>query len=357
MRSFLVKLIVFAAFMAVALEVFFRTVVPAAQMPAGYQDPVARIMALDSKSDLEGSNTLGRLGRPTFRWHINNYGFNSAIDYKRPADRNRPCVVVIGNSYTQGLYSDVRETLAGRLQTALGDAAEVYNLGASGMPLSQCPLVVRFAQAEFDPALIIIQAGSGSLVRSIRSTGVVPYCQQYAVQGDTLNPLPPSRFQVNRKNRILRKSALVRYLFYNVNLNLGGGDVVQAAPAKDGDANALGGVPSEVFRLVMDRVLEEIAVQAPETPLLLVFDADRNAMYSADAMPPPLAESPFVASACAGRDVPFLDLTSAFWSEFEEQGKPFNFTDNYHWNPYGVEVVSRAIMAELDRLGLAPTGG
>ena len=131
MFLFLKKLALFSLFLLVGLELVFRTVIPAAEIPAGFQDPVYQIMSLDQDVREDGHNSLGRLGRPRFAWHVNNFGFNSIYDYKIPADREAPCVAVIGNSFVEGLYGDADKHLAAQIQTAMGPAAEVYNLGTT----------------------------------------------------------------------------------------------------------------------------------------------------------------------------------------------------------------------------------
>lgn len=353
MRRFLVKLALFPLFLAVFMELLFRTVIPAAEMPAGYQEPTYQIMSLDIRTPRDGIHTLGRLGRPAFRWHINNFGFNSAYEFRPADEQQRPCVAVIGDSYTQGLYADVDDHLSARLQMAFNGSADVYNLATSGMPFSQCPPVVRYAQAQFRPDLIIIQAGSSSLVRSLRKTGLVRYCQQYESSGDSLTALPPSRFTINKRNRIIRKSALVRYLYHNANLgSKGAANIVKAMEDDSGDADNLHGIPLAEFDEVLDRIFGEIHAAAPGVPVLVVFDANRNAMYGSKTRPPRLSESPVVEAGCVRNGVHFLDLTEAFWAEYQDKGQPFNFPNNYHWNPYGVGVVSGAIWSELSKLEL-----
>lgn len=356
MFSFLKRLTLFGVFLLLGLELIFRTGVPAAEMPAGYQDPEYRIMSLDREAKSDGHNTMGRLGRPRFAWHVNNFGFNSTYDYKRAAEREVPCVVVIGNSYTQGLYSNASEHLAGQLQDAMGLGAEVYNLGTSGMPLSQCPRVVEYAQDTFLPDLIVIQAGSGSVSRCLRENGRVPYCQQYTWQDNQLEALPPSRFSVSKRNRLLRRSALVRYLFYNSNFNLGGqGNVEQAVQTQEQDKPG-DGDDDEILVAAVRKVLREIRELAPETPILIVFDADRAALYATGGKPDRLRNSPLLEEACRRHDIHFVDLTAAFSSEYLKKGRKFNFEDNYHWNPYGVGIVKDAIMDKLESDDLFSNG-
>lgn len=356
MFSFLKRLALFGVFLLVGLEIVFRTLVPAAEMPAGYQDPQYMIMSLDRNHKLDGHNSMGRLGRPRFFWHVNNFGFNSAYDYKAPEQREKPCVVVVGNSYTQGLYSDADEHLAGQIQTAMAGGAEVYNLGTSGMPLSQCPRVVEYARDTFAPDLIIIQAGSGSVRRSLRGNGFIPFCQQYVWKENRLQALPPSRFSANKRNRLLRKSALIRYLFYNSNFNLGGqGNVQQAVQDQIPAKTALTDRDDKVG-LAVDKVLSEIRELVPGTPILIVFDANRAAMYTTGEVPARLKNSPLLESACGRHGIYFLDLTTPFSREYLAHGRKLNFEDNYHWNPYGVGVVAKAVLAKLEAENLFGQG-
>jgi hypothetical protein len=173
------------------------------------------------------------------------------------------------------------------------------------------------------------------------------------VQGDSLKTLPPSTFVVNQRNRKIRTSALVRYLYYNSNLNLGGQGNVQKA-VQDSEAEAAGAAQDENREYLSRAVTEtlgEIRALVPGTPVLFVFDADRNALYASGKKPLRLRNSPLLQNACPDFGYRFLDLTEALSGRYLKEGKPFNFPDNYHWNPYGVEVVAQAIMAELESLG------
>jgi len=341
------------AFLLISLELVFRFLLPAAEMPLGHQDPQWNIMALSQESAPKGRHSIGRLCRPAFQWKINNYGFNSAYDFSVPGDRQLPCGVVIGNSYVQGLYSDVEKHLAGCLQTDFAGEIEFYNLGTSGMPLSQTPRVIAFAEQEFEPDIIIIQAGLGSLKRSLGNNGRVPYSQQYLLEEGHFKVLAPSRLRVNRTKRLLGKSAVVRYLFYNANINLGGGgDVVQAAQEGGREAAVpLGDTQTRTYSSLLDTIFSDIN-ELTTAPVLVVFDADRKSMYADNIKPRRIWESLLVEEACSRNGAFFLDLTEAFWDEYQTKGELLNFDDNYHWNPNGVKVVSVAIGQELKESGV-----
>jgi hypothetical protein len=77
-------------------------------------------------------------------------------------------------------------------------------------------------------------------------------------------------------------------------------------------------------------------------------------MYRENARPAPLEDSVLIAARCGEEGFGYLDLTEAFWLEYQREGRKFNFEDNYHWNPYGVSVVAKAILAKLEAMEVVP---
>ncbi len=352
MKGFVARIGVFGAALLLFLEILMRTAVPAADLPLGYQDRDYGIMRLDTSAVRDGRNSVGRLARPTFTWHVNDAGFNSAWEYLGPEERPGPCAVVLGNSYVQGLYSDVEDHLAGQLQRATGGTLACYNLGTSGMPLSQCTPVLQYARDRYRPDLVVILASS--LARSLRDSGTVPYCRQFRLKDGVLESLPPTNFTVNRRNRLLRRSALVRYLYYNANLDLGGqGDVVESDPeAVAGDADEMA-----ILRLVVDTVLDELSKLADGAPVIVVSDAQRNLMYAGRGRPERDFQSDLIEASCRERGVLYLDLTETFWQDYASHGQMLNFRENYHWNPYATGLATGAIVAVLQARGILDADG
>lgn len=357
MKVFLVRLAGFLLFMAAVAEVFFRVAVPAAEMPVGRQDRAAGVMMLDVDGQRDGMHTVGRLARDSFHWHVNDDGFNSAWDYTAPGERDRPEIAVIGNSYVQGLYANVEDHLAGSLQKRLDGRAEVDNFGASGMPFSQAVVVARYAHRRYAPDMLIVLAGHSSLQQSLRAFGFVPYSMQLRETGHGFAEIPPSVFRVNRRNRWLRRSATVRYLFYNANFNMGGGMVQQAAPEDAAGRGPADAARQARFAAAADYILGRLRAENPGIPILVVVDADRRAMYRMGRKPDPLRSSGLLAHACAANGVDFLDLTQAFWEEYRKTGRRLDFEEDYHWNPYGVEIAAAAIRNYMAEAGLIDAEG
>jgi lysophospholipase L1-like esterase len=353
MRAFLGRLLGFSIFAFLVMEAFFHWLVPAADVPRGYQYPEFQIMLHDTTSARSGVNTRGRWARPAFTWHINNYGANAAEDFKSAENRKRPCIVAIGNSYLQGLYSNVDAHLSARLERKLDNKVAVYNLGTSGVTLSQYVRVARFARHHFSPNMILLQTSLSSLRNSIRDLKFVPYSAQYAVSDTGFVLGKPTRFHVSRKNRLLRGSALVRYLFFNANFTLGGGIVQEAVqkPVREDDQEHRRREETmmrEVLELILTRLLEE----NPGVPVLVVVDTDRLKIYETGGEVSPLAVAPIYRDVCARTGVHLVDISERFAREYRANGRRFEFADNYHWDPYGVEIVADEVVRYMTSSGL-----
>ncbi len=355
MRGFIVRVISFFVLALVVIEIIFRLPLPAADMPKGYQDPEFMIVLHDTTGTRSGLHTMGRFCRPAFRWNINNFGANSAENFRSAEAKQRPCIAAIGNSYLQGLYSDVDEHLSASLQTLLSNEVAVYNLGTSGISLSQAILVATFARHHFSPDMLIIQVNHSSLRNSVRDLGFLPYSAQFRSTDTGWVLGEPSPFRVSRKKRLLRRSALVRYLFYNANVNFGGGIVQEAgqnpAPAKDPDRLAHEeAMKREVLRLTLSTLQEE----NPGIPILVLLDTDRRQIYETGGQVCPLQDSPIYSEICAVMGVHFIDLSERMAREYRSNGLRFEFDDNYHWNPYGVSIVADEIAGYMTSSGLLP---
>jgi hypothetical protein len=346
MYRFLARILVFCVFLAVVLEVFFRTLVPAAEMPRGFQDHEYGVMRLDPSAGRDGVRTMGRLAEPRFRWHLNEAGYDSDWEYLPADQRDHPCVALIGNSYVEGLYSNVEENLAARLQQRLGGRADVYNLGTSGMPLSQTRRVIRMARDRYTPSRYLVFVGSGSLKRSLRANGLAPYAEQLAEDGNSFREIAPSTHRVNSKLRLLWKSALLRYLMFNANVHAAGGTVVAAT---EDSIHGISAVERDLIVRATDHILAGMVSDVPAEQIVIFVDANRKAMYATNSRPDKLLAGEILAELCPRYGIEVIDLTDAMWREYERTGRQLNFADNYHWNPETVDLVAKTLLEEGDR--------
>jgi hypothetical protein len=347
LKAFAFRAAIFAILLFAVCEVLFRTVVPATETPLQAQDPQYGILHRDTTTAREGHFTVGRLARYRYLWRVNNFGWNSAIDYAGPQERVGPCAIVIGDSYIEGLFCDVRENLCAQLQDKLGGLGKVYNLGYAGSPFSQSLLLSRYAQHHFAPSLIVVVVSHGGVRRSLRELYPNPTVLQLRSREGVLEDILPSPYSPRRLSRLALRSAVVRYLWMNAAVIKGAGTLRQEAMQRTS-------VPTHVDQAQIEReqslersaaeeIVRRLVQENAGTPVLIVVDADRQAIYDTNKRPAPIPSAEDLRAACAQSGAYYLDLTDAFFDEWRLRHKSFNFSDNYHWNPYGYGVVASAL--------------
>jgi hypothetical protein len=293
---------------------------------------------------------VGRLAARRTRWHINDAGWNSTREYRPAAERDRLCVAVIGNSYVQGFHADVDSGLTATLDRQLGDAATVYNLGKSGVVMPQAVRVARYAAHHFDPEVLVLVMTQSSLRAALRNFGYRIHNTQYLYQDGELRELPPSRYEPRTWLRWPHHSAFARYLYLNAGVVRGFGAIRQQARQRnDPLAEQRHAQERPLMVAAAQEVIATLKAEHPRRQLLFVHDGDRRQMYETRAEPPPLRASRIWADVCREQEVPFLDLTAAFWADYREHRQPLDFPDDYHWNRRAMTIVAAEIAAWLQR--------
>ena len=90
--------------------------------------------------------------RNAHRGMTNNYGHIAPFDFHKDSAP----VIVLGDSFVEGLMNAYPETLQGRLGALLGDPQSVYGLGVSGLSISDYLALSRLARDEFKPAAAVV---------------------------------------------------------------------------------------------------------------------------------------------------------------------------------------------------------
>jgi hypothetical protein len=106
-----------------------------------------------------------------YEFATNSLGMRSAELDSGPPPRTR--ILVVGESYTQGLGVAVRDTWAHRLEEAL-DSSRVYNAGVSGYSLHQERLTARHFVPVIKPHLIMAGAYGPAYIRMNDPFVIVP---------------------------------------------------------------------------------------------------------------------------------------------------------------------------------------
>lgn len=325
-----------------ALELFFRFAIPAAQKPLPVFDEREAMLRSDERGPRRGVYTAGRLAQLRAEWRTNNYGWNSAIDYEPAAGERRDLVAVIGDSFVRGLQVDVGERFPALLRERLapGTGSEVYSFAHDGAPLSQYLHMARYAVRHFAPSTLVFVLVHNDFDQSLRDVVALPYFLQLEEGADGLVEVAPHPVPVYG---LLRRSALVRYLYSNARL---GSLFLRPAGehfAANVDADAIARRVARIETLTR-YWMTTLSRENPDRRIVIAMDAPREALYAGT-----LEESPvrwlnaMVGRLCGELGLEWLDLTIPFRHAFDATGERFESEVDRHWNEHGHRVVARAL--------------
>lgn len=353
--TLLVRMAIFLLVFGGVAEIWLRTVMPAAEVPLKYQDQPATIFRLDSQRLTSGLYTYGRRCLPAGEWRVNNAGWNSAVDYSSAAERRRPMVAIFGDSYIEGLLSDVDQHVDAYLPETL-PGTDCYAFGLSGWYLEQYVAVSRYAEERFQPDVLVLFVGNGDVEDSLSETS--PFLWRLDTRGQSFEEVPPSAaYTASPKLVLAQRSALFRYVRYNAKLavpGMRGAAVPQpaaegGAPAQDAGAEAPAADAWRELLPAADFMVDRLCAEHPGTPIVFVGKGDRYLPVK-DVSRTPLAPGHrAVEAACEGRDQCFfLDLRYAFSRDWAAHHIRFEAADGAHWNAHCNRVVARALAAYIE---------
>jgi len=349
MKGFLIRLLLFVLVLAISIELFFRFVVPASQFPSYRTNVEYSVLQLDASALRDGIFTSGRLALDRADWHVNAQGWNSRIDFKRPAERDLPCIAIFGDSYIEGFLNGLDDHIDSYLADRFAGRYEVYGMGVSGAIFGHYMQMARYARELFDPEIMVFFVNNGDVRASLSEFGRRPLFRQFAREDGGFVELPVARHRSNRFKKALKRSALVRYLKSNANFNLFGGMVDEEATAVDRAREA----DELEERLLRDFALyatELLRREHPESEFIFLFDANRKTLQADRAMPPRLYDSLLLETPAAAAGIHFLDLTETFHDDYVANGLLLNFDHNYHWNRRANRLAAEALGDLIEQL-------
>ena len=279
--------------------------------------------------------------RNAHRGMTNNYGHIAPFDFHKDSAP----VIVLGDSFVEGLMNTYPETLQGRLGTLLGDPQSVYGLGVSGLSISDYLALSRLARDEFKPAAAVLLLSDGDISESvIDQTGHY----WFSVRGDgvALNYRPLDNDSVFRTLRIrIGDISLYRYLQVNLGLSL---PRLSVWPKRKAAAAASGVDERTDARLypVVDYFLHNLPATLGLPPRCVVFllDSDRYAIYKPEQaskrIDDPRLRGYFQREATA-QGFRVADLDPIFREAYARDQVKFDYWPlDRHWNGAGHDVAA-----------------
>ena len=305
--------------------------------------------------------SLGWNFHDVVRGRSNAQGFLADYDYDRAAAS--PLVAVVGDSFIEALRVPFAETLTGRLQAALGTRGRAYAFAQSGSPLSQYVAYAAHACAVYHPQRLVVVVVGNDFDESVyphrRRNGIFHLYPRLDGGFDyRLTPLP----RPSLAERILRRSALALYLMRNVGISdfisMIGINMAQAAEAGEryvgntlAEADPARVAEGEAVIAWFLATLPGAACLSPGE-IVLAVDAMRPQLYDDNALAAARSSyfgrmrAKLIADATA-RGFRVIDMEVPMRADFASQHRPFEFTNDMHWNSHGHAVAAAAVREAL----------
>jgi hypothetical protein len=331
---------------------FFPVVSGLRTLAVNAHDPVKRFTPNRAFTYSQGWNF-----QDVNRGRTNNFGFVNDQDYD--STTRSPLLAVIGDSYVEAVMVPFPETFHGRLARCVDGRGRVYSFGASGAPLSQYLAEAEFARAKFRPDGVVVVVVGNDFDESLRRYKVEPGFHYF--REDSTLVLERVDYSPSPLRRLMRQSALVRYLTMNVP---GGGNVIanlrRGLTGPDPDRVRYIGNTSasaEPQRLASSRKAVEAFLArlpayagVPAERILLVVDGIRPNLYREEELQ--AASGSFFdlmrrrlmdLARASGFEV--IDMQARFMQRHAGDGSRFESAADAHWNSLGHQEVARAIAA------------
>ncbi|HPU53336.1 MAG TPA: hypothetical protein PK359_17380 [Burkholderiaceae bacterium] len=279
-------------------------------------------------------------------------GETNRLGFTRSADEVRPGgVLVIGDSYIEAQMLEYRDTLQGRLDAAL--PGRVMAASASGNGLADALRIIEAFAPVHRPAAVVVLVEptdlSGLLdAPSAGHNGFVLRAGEVAV---VHQPYTESRLKT-----LLTKSALVRYVYYNLKFPGWWARLrAQAADSADGSAAATTAAATghdgrrQALAWFMARL--RTLADAGGFKVLFLIDGDRRALY-ADRPDPTAqwdrADRQALLGLAAAQGHQVIDLDPVFAAHWRKRQERLDWSPHdWHWNAVAHDLAAQTVLERL----------
>ena len=299
--------------------------------------------------------------------HVNNDGFVNPLDYDPNA--RSPLLAILGDSYIEAGIVPRGQTAQERLG-GMARNGRVYSFAASGAGLSQYLVWAEYARERYKPDAFVFVIIGNDFSESLLHREHSPGMHHFERLPDGKAALRRVDYEPSLVRRVLRRSALVMYLFTNVKIQrLFKVDVQKHLGGKDQRwvANIPAEAPEGVLRdyqWAVDRFLELLPEKTGVDygKIAFVMDGFRPHMYDAKELEFALRDSvwkrmrDYVKDRAESMGITVIDMHPFFMERYTREQKRFEFPKDSHWNGEGHRAVADAIASSrMFRQWVGPT--
>jgi hypothetical protein len=282
---------------------------------------------------------------------INEMGYAAPFDYRT----DRAFAALFGDSYMEALMIRYEDSIAGQLaSSSLSSPSRVLNFGSSGSALPDYLGVGSLVRDRFHPEWVIVSIGDGDFVEGFTAG---PGHFRWNADDD---PRSISLVPVEARSqaaKIIRHSALVRYVRSNLRLTIRG--VLQAEPPVASDSfeapcndERLNGGDTERIKKYVEHLPDAFGVPTGRIILLRDSETLRQGLYARQPVDRHKNCSPsrdeqalqLLTDLARSAGMSVVDTFPLFRSHFETTGERVDFSPtDWHWNETGHKIAAAAI--------------
>jgi len=290
------------------------------------------------------------------RGRINNYGYVAPFDYAPAQGAGSGSIAVFGDSYVEAQMNDYGDTLQGTLNNYLKTPRTVLNFGTAGAEMPDYLGIAPLVRREFSPQWAVFVITMGDFTR-----GFAAGPGFFKWQPDQYPPvkLVP---EINRSasSKWLRTVALIRYL--RGNLSLRPDELIQlrrGAAVAEGVTACHNEVLSKEDEMLLAAFVRELpaALALPPDRVIMIFDADRKAVYAGKTrdearkcLHRAARANERLQELAARTGIHVIDSYPVFQRHFAERRGPLDRSPvDAHWNPAAHRLMAREVARIIDR--------
>jgi hypothetical protein len=270
----------------------------------------------------------------------NNQGFTNSPDFAGHGG-----VLVIGDSYIESLMLDYSETVQGRLGLAFGGKA--YAASASSNGLADSLKIAEFYLPQLRPTSIVFFVEPYDLHGL---TAPPPRGHSGFVDVDGVVSTVHNEYKESSLKHIVQKSALVRYLYYNLKFSEWLSKSVRLGRAPE---VALENRDAALKERVLKYYFSELRTLtgAIRTEVVFLMDGDRKAIYRATQVEKPawnMEDRKLFQRMASNYGFNVVDMQPVFESHWAQRHERMDFLPaDGHWNPVAHALASEEILKRL----------